>query len=233
MQTLRAPLTRDLSPSSSCHDARGGRVIAIPGIAVRATRLRGGIDIAIALLLLIVTSPLLLLIGVAIKLSSRGPVIFRQIRVGHGGTCFELLKFRTMVSHADTLKPSLAPYNEMDGPVFKMSRDPRVTAWGRWLRKSSLDELPQLWNIVRGEMTFVGPRPMLVEEVLRLEPAHCRRFLVRPGLTCLWQTNGRNELSFEEWMRLDILYVNTQSLWLDLKIALNTIPAVLSRRGAN
>jgi lipopolysaccharide/colanic/teichoic acid biosynthesis glycosyltransferase len=133
---------------------------------------------------------------------------------------------------AELLKPVLAPWNEMDGPAFKMSRDPRVTRVGWFLRRTSLDELPQLWNILKGEMCFVGPRPAVVEEVLQYEPWQRRRLSMQPGLTCLWQISGRSELTFEEWMRLDLEYIDNWSLWLDVKIALKTIPAVLIGRGA-
>jgi len=130
------------------------------------------------------------------------------------------------------LKPSLYAFNEMDGPAFKMSHDPRVTPIGRMLRRTSLDELPQLWNILKGEMSFVGPRPAVVDEVAQYEPWQRRRLSMTPGLTCLWQVSGRNELTFEEWMRLDLEYIDNWSLWLDVKIAVRTIPAVLFGRGA-
>jgi exopolysaccharide biosynthesis polyprenyl glycosylphosphotransferase len=189
-------------------------------------------DAAAALVLLIVLSPLLLLVALAVKLGSPGPVLFRQTRCGLNGRPFTFYKFRSMRADADALKPALAPFNEMTGPAFKMSNDPRVTRVGRLLRRTSLDELPQLWNILRGDMSFVGPRPAVAEEVARYEPWQRRRLSMRPGLTCLWQVSGRNELSFEDWVRLDLEYIDNWSLWLDVKIALKTIPAVIRGRGA-
>jgi len=192
-----------------------------------------GFDVALASVLLVLLSPLLLSIAVAILVSTPGgPVIFRQRRAGLHGRQFWMLKFRSMQIGADEIKATLADYNEMDGPAFKMSNDPRVTRFGRFLRKTSLDELPQLWNILRGDMSFVGPRPVPVEEVEQYEPWQRRRLSMKPGLTCLWQVSGRNELTFDEWMRLDLEYIDNWSLWLDLKIAIKTIPAVLLGRGA-
>jgi exopolysaccharide biosynthesis polyprenyl glycosylphosphotransferase len=193
---------------------------------------RRSIELVLAGLLLLVLSPLLLVIAVAIKLDSPGPVLFRQLRCGLHGRPFTFLKFRSMRVDAEALKKHLAPYNEMDGPAFKMTNDPRVTPLGRFLRRTSLDELPQLWNIIRGDMSIVGPRPAVLEEVRQYEPWQRRRLSMKPGLTCLWQVNGRNELTFEEWMRLDLEYIDNWSLWLDVKIAFKTIPAVLLGRGA-
>jgi exopolysaccharide biosynthesis polyprenyl glycosylphosphotransferase len=193
---------------------------------------RRSVELVLASLLLLVLSPLLIAIAIAIKLDSPGPVLFRQLRCGLHGRPFTFLKFRSMRVDAEALKKQLAPYNEMDGPAFKMTNDPRVTPLGRFLRRTSLDELPQLWNIVRGDMSFVGPRPAVLEEVRQYEPWQRRRLSMKPGLTCLWQVNGRNELTFEEWMRLDLEYIDNWSLWLDVKIAFKTIPAVLFGRGA-
>jgi exopolysaccharide biosynthesis polyprenyl glycosylphosphotransferase len=190
------------------------------------------IDLVIALLLLVLVTPLMALVAAAVKLSSPGPVLFRQQRCGLHGRPFTFLKFRSMRLGADELKSALAPFNEMDGPAFKMTNDPRVTPVGRFLRRTSLDELPQLWNILRGDMSFVGPRPAVIEEVRQYEPWQRRRLSMPPGLTCLWQVSGRSDLTFEEWMRLDLEYIDNWSLWLDLKIAMRTIPAVLFRRGA-
>lgn len=189
-------------------------------------------DIALSVFLLALLSPLLLTIALAIKLNSRGPVLFRQVRCGLHGRPFTFLKFRSMRVDAESLKSSLAPFNEMDGPAFKMTNDPRLTSIGGCLRRTSLDELPQLWNILVGDMSFVGPRPSVVDEVRQYEPWQRRRLSMKPGLTCLWQVSGRNELTFEEWMRLDLEYIDNWSLWLDLKIAFLTIPAVLKGRGA-
>jgi len=171
-------------------------------------------------------------ISAVIKLTSPGPVLFRQPRCGLHGRPFTFLKFRSMREGAEELKPSLAPFNEMDGPAFKMTNDPRVTRFGRFLRRTSLDEMPQLWNILKGEMSFVGPRPAVIEEVRQYQPWQRRRLSMKPGLTCLWQVSGRNELTFDEWMRLDLEYIDNWSLWLDVKIAFMTIPAVLRGRGA-
>jgi lipopolysaccharide/colanic/teichoic acid biosynthesis glycosyltransferase len=144
-----------------------------------------------------------------------------------------LLKFRSMVNNAHELLQQLGPHNEVDGPVFKMRNDPRCTSVGRWLRILSLDELPQLWNVLRGDMSLVGPRPPLPQEVEQYEPWQRRRLRIRPGLTCLWALEGRSQLQFERWMRLDLLYIDNWSMWLDLKILLKTIPAVLLGRGAH
>jgi exopolysaccharide biosynthesis polyprenyl glycosylphosphotransferase len=173
-------------------------------------------------------------IAIAIKLSSRGPVFFRQQRSGQNGRPFTLYKFRTMVTNAEQYKHELEAMNEMRGPVFKVTNDPRVTPVGKFLRKYSLDELPQLWNVLRGDMSLVGPRPLPVDEVKRFSDlAHRRRLSVKPGLTCLWQIGGRNKIvDFKEWVRLDLQYIDNWSLWLDVKILLLTIPAVLRGTGA-
>jgi exopolysaccharide biosynthesis polyprenyl glycosylphosphotransferase len=187
-----------------------------------------------AFLLLLVAIPLFIAIAIAIKCSSPGPVFFRQKRSGLNGQPFSMLKFRTMVTNAEQLQAELAALNEMSGPVFKVTNDPRVTRCGNFLRQTSLDELPQLWNVLRGEMSLVGPRPLPVTEVARFDDvAHRRRLSVRPGLTCLWQVRGRNSIcDFKEWVRLDLEYIDSWSLWLDVKILLQTIPAVLFRSGA-
>ena len=173
------------------------------------------------------------IIALAIRLSSRGPVLYRQVRCGLQGRRFELLKFRTMVEGADRMQPELAHLNVMDGPVFKAPGDPRVTRVGRWLRRWSLDELPQLVNVLKGDMSLVGPRPPLPEEVERYEPWQRRRLAMKPGLTCLWQVSGRSELDFGTWMAMDLAYIDHWSLWLDFKILLRTVPAVLGGRGAS
>ena len=192
------------------------------------------LDFVGALALLVFFSPVLLAAALAVKLTSSGPVLFRQQRSGLNGRPFTMLKFRTMVTDAEQLKAELASFNEMDGPVFKVTNDPRVTPLGRWLRKWSVDELPQLWNVLRFEMSLVGPRPLPVDEIRRInDPAHRRRLSVKPGLTCLWQISGRNEVSsFKEWVRLDLEYIDNWSLWLDLKILLKTIPVVVTGAGA-
>ena len=194
---------------------------------------RRAIDVLVSSIALVILSPLLVAIALAIKATSRGPVLFKQVRCGLYGRPFTFLKFRSMRLEAETLKPTLAPYNEMDGPAFKMRNDPRVTAVGRFLRRTSLDELPQLWNILKGSMSFVGPRPSVIEEVRQYEPWQRRRLSMQPGLTCLWQISGRNDLTFDEWMRLDLEYIDNWSLWLDAKILVRTVPVVLLGMGAS
>ena len=192
------------------------------------------LDFSGALVLLVVGALPLLLTALAVRLTSRGPVFFRQQRSGLNGRPFTMLKFRTMVTDAEQLQAELASFNEMDGPVFKVTNDPRVTPLGRVLRKWSIDEFPQLWNVLRGEMSLVGPRPLPVDEIRRINDlAHRRRLSVKPGLTCLWQISGRSEVkSFKEWVRLDLEYIDNWSFWLDLKILLRTIPVVLTGAGA-
>jgi exopolysaccharide biosynthesis polyprenyl glycosylphosphotransferase len=193
------------------------------------------IDFFGALVLLIVTAPLIMLpVAIFIKFTSPGPVLFRQQRSGLNGAPFNVLKFRTMISNAEQFKHELESMNEMRGPVFKVTNDPRITPVGKFLRKWSLDELPQLWNVLRGDMSLVGPRPLPVDEVKRFNDlAHRRRLSVKPGITCLWQIQGRNQISdFKDWVRLDLEYIDHWSLWLDIKILLRTIPAVLITTGA-
>lgn len=189
-------------------------------------------DLVAAVVALIALSPLLGACALAVKLDDPGgPVLFRQRRVGLHGREFTCLKFRTMVRDAEARRAELARLNEMDGPVFKMREDPRVTRVGRVLRKYSLDEFPQLWNVLLGQMSLVGPRPPLPAEVAQYQPEFRRRLAFRPGLTCLWQVSGRNNLDFQRWMELDLHYVDNWSLWLDLRILLRTIPAVLFGSG--
>ena len=192
------------------------------------------LDYAGAFVLLLLGAMVLGIIALTIKLTSPGPVFFRQKRAGLNGQPFTMFKFRTMVTNAEQLRAELDALNEMSGPVFKVTNDPRVTRFGNFLRKSSLDELPQLWNVLRGEMSLVGPRPLPVGEVARFDDvAHRRRLSVRPGLTCLWQVRGRNRISdFNEWVRLDLEYIDNWSLWLDFTILLRTIPAVFFGAGA-
>jgi exopolysaccharide biosynthesis polyprenyl glycosylphosphotransferase len=187
-----------------------------------------------ALALIILTGLPMLIIALWIKLTSPGPAVFRQKRSGLNGAPFTIFKFRTMMTNAEQLKHELAAMNEMSGPVFKVTNDPRITPFGKWLRKWSLDELPQLFNVLRGEMSLVGPRPLPVDEVKRFSDlAHRRRLSVKPGLTCLWQIKGRNQIAdFKEWVRLDLEYIDNWSIWLDVKILLLTPPAVLRGTGA-
>jgi len=192
------------------------------------------LDLAGAAVLLTIFGLPMLVMGLIIRLTSPGPVLFRQQRCGLNGQPFTMLKFRSMVSDAEQRKHELAALNEMGGPVFKVTNDPRVTPIGRWLRKYSVDELPQLINVLRGEMSLVGPRPLPVDEVQRFDdPAHRRRLSVKPGLTCLWQVSGRNNVrDFKDWVRLDLEYIDNWSLWLDLKILWRTVPVVFAGTGA-
>jgi exopolysaccharide biosynthesis polyprenyl glycosylphosphotransferase len=190
-------------------------------------------DLAVSGIGLLLFSPLFLVIAVIIKFNSPGPVFFRQKRVGLNGRAFTLFKFRTMVKDAEAKLGDLLHKNEMSGPVFKMSNDPRLTSVGKFLRKSSLDEFPQLWNVFQGHMSLIGPRPPLPSEVSKYQPWQRRRLSMRPGITCLWQANGRNKIAnFDEWMRLDLEYIDNWSLWLDTKIIFKTIPVVFTGSGA-
>lgn len=179
-------------------------------------------DILLSLLGLIMVSPIMLIVSILIKLESSGPIIFSQKRVGLNGKEFNMLKFRSMVQNAEELKERLRKQNEMSGPMFKMKEDPRVTKVGRFIRKTSIDELPQLINILKGEMSLVGPRPSLPNEVAKFEPWMLERLKVKPGLTCYWQVSGRNNIDFEDWMKLDIKYVKDRNLGLDIKLIFKT-----------
>jgi len=191
-------------------------------------------DLAGATLLLLICAPLFLLVAIAIKLDSMGPVFFVQERVGFSKRRFRMMKFRTMSADAEARMKDIEHLNEKTGPIFKMRNDPRVTRVGRWLRKTSVDELPQLVNVLLGDMSIVGPRPLSVRDALRMEEAwQKRRFSVKPGLTCLWQVSGRSDLSFEQWMQLDLDYIDRWSLGLDASILLRTIPAIVMARGAS
>ena len=195
--------------------------------------LKRGLDILGSAAVLALTGPLLALAALAIRLDSEGPVFFRQRRCGLNGRRFEMLKLRTMCADAESRKVELLHLNEMDGPVFKIKDDPRITRVGRFLRRWSLDELPQLWNVLRGDMSLVGPRPPTPDEVVQYEPTERRRLSMRPGITCLWQVSGRNQICFSEWMKLDLLYIDSWSLVNDVRLLLRTLPAVLLRRGAS
>ncbi len=188
-----------------------------------------------ALILLLLSLPVWLVAVIGIRFGSRGPVFFKQERAGHYGKPFIMWKFRTMHQGAEAQRQELEAQNEMDGPVFKITNDPRIFAFGRWLRRTSIDELPQLINVLRGEMSLVGPRPLPVYEIERIEKhAQRRRLSVKPGLTCLWQVTGRNGIkNFEEWVALDLKYIDNWSFWLDLKILAQTLPAVIRGIGAS
>ena len=189
-------------------------------------------DLCLANLLLVLLFPLFALVALAIIITDPGPILFKQTRVGKDGKPFSFLKFRSMVTNAEALKDRLAAYNEAQGPIFKMKNDPRVTPVGRFLRKYSIDELPQLLNVLRGEMSLVGPRPHLPKEVDTYTERQRLRLSVQPGLICLREVCGRSNLSFERWVEMDLLYIEYRSLRTDLRILLRAIPAVLSGDGA-
>lgn len=191
------------------------------------------IDLSISALVLLLLSPLMAVVAILIKMTSRGPLIFAQDRVGMNQRRFRLYKFRSMFADADERKKELAHLNELDGPAFKIANDPRITRIGRIIRKTSIDELPQLFNVIKGEMSLVGPRPPLPDEVSKYQWLFRRRLSVKPGITCVWQVSGRSRTTFDEWMNMDKQYVENWSLLLDLKILLMTIPAVLFCRGAS
>jgi len=195
--------------------------------------LKKAIDWVGGLIGVILSIPITFAVAVAIKLEDGGPVFFRQIRAGKNGKPFTMLKFRTMVPEAESLKEKLIDKNEMNGPTFKMKNDPRITRIGAFLRKTSIDELPQLFNVLKGDMSLVGPRPPLPREVTQYDRWQRRKLAVKPGLTCLWQVNGRNNIDFEDWMKLDLEYIDNWSLWLDTKILMKTVPAVFKREGAS
>jgi exopolysaccharide biosynthesis polyprenyl glycosylphosphotransferase len=199
---------------------------ALPLLAKRV------MDIVLSALLLVLLLPFMAVVAILIKLTSKGPMIYRQVRCGLFGRRFVLYKFRSMKDGAEDVLWEIKHLNEMDGPVFKMRNDPRVTALGRFLRRSSIDELPQFWNVFKGDMSLVGPRAPLPEEVREYSRWQRRRLSVKPGITCLWQVSGRNEIDFHEWMKLDLHYIDNWSLLLDLKILLRTFPVVLMGKGA-
>lgn len=191
------------------------------------------LDTVLSVTLILFLSPVILFIALAIKLYDGGPVLYLSQRVGRWGREFTFPKFRTMVTNAEQLKTTLAEENESkEGVLFKMKRDPRVTPIGRLLRRTSLDELPQLFCVLRGQMGLVGPRPPLPEEVAQYSLKDRRRLDVKPGITCIWQVSGRSDLPFQQQVRLDLEYIESQSLWLDIKLLLRTIPAVIFGRGA-
>ena len=190
------------------------------------------LDIVMSLFFITILSPIFLFTALAIKLEDRGPVIYSQIRVGKWGSLFRMYKFRSMVVNAEKMKNSLQNENETKGVIFKIRKDPRITAVGRIIRKLSIDEFPQFWNVLKGDMSLVGPRPPLLPEVNEYSNVHRQRLSVRPGITCLWQVSGRSEIDFEGQVRLDLQYIQNRSFLGDLWILLKTIPAVLLGKGA-
>nr|WP_319025596.1 sugar transferase [Paraclostridium bifermentans] len=191
------------------------------------------IDVVCSFVGVLVLSPLFVVIAIIIKFTSKGPVFFSQKRVGRDGKEFKMYKFRSMVVNAEELKEKLASQNEMSGPMFKMKDDPRVTKVGKFIRKTSIDELPQLLNVLKGDMSLVGPRPSLPKEVAQFEDWMYRRLEVKPGLTCYWQVSGRNNIDFEDWMKLDIKYVDERSTWIDIKLIFKTVGVLFGDKNAH
>jgi len=191
------------------------------------------LDVVFSLILILSLSPLFVIAALLIKFSSDGPILFRQERLGLNKRRFPIFKFRTMVPHAEMLLAGLEKQNEVSGPVFKIKKDPRITPTGRFLRRTSIDELPQLFNVLKGDMSLVGPRPLPVRDYEGFnEDWQRRRFSVRPGITCVWQVSGRSSIPFEQWMKMDLQYMDEWSLWLDMKILARTVSAVLKGSGA-
>jgi lipopolysaccharide/colanic/teichoic acid biosynthesis glycosyltransferase len=190
------------------------------------------LDVVLSGLAMLVLLPFFVVVAIAIRLDTPGPIFFTQKRAGRGAMPFALYKFRSMIVGAERLQPSLRPLNEQSGPVFKIRHDPRITRVGRWLRRWSLDELPQLWNVFKGDISLVGPRSPTFEEVSEYERWQRRRLDVQGGITCIWQVSGRSEIGFREWMRMDMAYVSRRSFWLDVELMLRTIWAIVTGRGA-
>jgi len=216
-----------------------GQINALPYVTLVKTPMRGiglffkrSFDVIAAGIGLLIISPILLATAIAIKLDSKGTVFYRQKRIGKNGQIFHMYKFRSMISNADELKEALEKHNEADGPVFKIKNDPRITRIGEFIRKYSIDELPQLLNVLKGDMSLVGPRPPVSSEVEKYGDWEWRRLEVLPGITGLWQVSGRSDLSFQQWMNLDLYYIENWSFALDLKILLKTIPTVIKGEGA-
>jgi len=225
------PLCRPLPSLAEARLAAGQAFVEPAGnLSLGYQQTKRMLDVLGALMLLILLGPAMAVVFLVLLITTRGKPLYFQRRVGYLGRPFTIVKFRTMRPDADKLKHRVA--NEQDGPVFKNRRDPRVTRLGRILRKTSLDETPQLFLVLTGQMSLVGPRPLVVPEVARFEPWQRRRLAVKPGLTCLWQVRGRSELSFQQWMRMDVWYVKNQGLWTDLKLLLRTPWSVLTGRGA-
>jgi exopolysaccharide biosynthesis polyprenyl glycosylphosphotransferase len=197
-----------------------------------ALLLKRAIDLVASVAAIAVLAPVFLIAGILVKTTSRGPIFFRQTRVGLNGRKFTLFKFRSMYEDAEGQRAALQDRNEMSGPVFKIKDDPRITPVGKWMRRFSIDELPQFWNVLAGHMSLVGPRPPIPDEVKKYERWQRRRLSMKPGITCLWQVSGRNGVDFEDWMRLDLAYIDTWSLRLDVQILLRTVPVVIIARGA-
>jgi lipopolysaccharide/colanic/teichoic acid biosynthesis glycosyltransferase len=232
-ETNRRELQQFFLDGTTVGLAQGQAVKQLEELLVRPMpRWKRVLDLVLGTMALLVFSPLMLMIAMAIKLTSRGPAVFCQPRAGLGGKPFTIYKFRTMCLDAEAKKHELRELSEQDGPAFKLTDDPRITLIGRILRKTSLDELPQLWNVVKGDMSLVGPRPLPVEESDNCDQWHRQRLEVTPGLTCIWQVTGRSMVSFDEWVRMDITYIRRRKLFHDLSLLAQTLPAVLLRKGA-
>jgi lipopolysaccharide/colanic/teichoic acid biosynthesis glycosyltransferase len=239
VRSLRSPRSgppRALEPEAN----RNGRTFAVHGFDVPVVAepspgyfaLKRAMDICAALILLALLAPLMAVLAVAIKATSPGPVLFKQERCGLRGRRFLVFKFRSMRRNAESRMHEVRGLDMTNGPTFKSPVDPRVTAVGRFMRRYSLDELPQLWHVLTGDMSLVGPRPLITRETEQLPPWALTRLAAKPGLTCIWQVSGRSLIPFEEWMELDLQYVESRSLWLDLKLLVKTPAAVLTGRGA-
>jgi lipopolysaccharide/colanic/teichoic acid biosynthesis glycosyltransferase len=247
----RRPIFVDLSAApANGGGGGGGDRRGLVGVADREAEVEGGVqplrplvqrdlppwkramDVLGAMVGIVGFAPVMILAAVLIRLTSRGPAVFKQRRHGLGGRQFTIYKFRTMVQNAEELKDSLRPISEQDGPAFKLANDPRVTWVGKLLRATSLDELPQFFNVLKGDMSLVGPRPLPLDESDGCDRWQRRRLDVTPGLTCIWQVHGRSTVTFDEWMRMDMQYIKSRSFWQDVKILALTLPAVLLRRGA-
>jgi exopolysaccharide biosynthesis polyprenyl glycosylphosphotransferase len=223
-ETKRISLVRGTIGSITLHDASWD---------ARASMIKRLVDLVVSFIFLVALAPIMLLIAGMIRLTSEGPVFFKQTRMGYGKRPFQILKFRTMVQNAEKLMSQVEHLNETQGPTFKLKHDPRITSFGKFLRKTSLDELPQLLNVLVGDMSLVGPRPLPLRDYEGFsEDWHRRRFSVKPGITCLWQVMGRSSIGFDEWMALDMRYIDQWSVWLDIKILFQTIPAVFRGSGA-
>jgi exopolysaccharide biosynthesis polyprenyl glycosylphosphotransferase len=194
-------------------------------------KMKEAFDILFSAFVLVITSPIMLIIIILIKCTDKGPVFFKQERVGQNGRRFVCFKFRSMILNAESMVEELQHQNESDGPTFKIENDPRITKIGKFLRKTSLDEFPQFFNVIKGEMSVVGPRPPLLSEVKQYEKYQLRRLSMKPGITCIWQVSGRNSISFKEWMQMDLDYIDNWSVWLDMKIILKTITVVFKANG--
>jgi exopolysaccharide biosynthesis polyprenyl glycosylphosphotransferase len=220
--------------NATIEDIQGMPIVSLPPMKLSRVvyAVKRATDIAVAGLGLLCLAPLFALVALAIRLDSRGPVFFRQARRGRGGSTFRIVKFRTMTADAEEQRFELGELNEVTGPLFKIRSDPRVTRVGGFLRRTSLDELPQLWNVLRGDMSLVGPRPFVIHEADQIVGWAGRRLDITPGITGPWQVMGRNDLTFDEMTTLDYVYVTNWSLWWDIKILIKTIPAVLARKGA-